>query len=652
MATIGSLNLALTTSMGGLISGFRTAESVVANSSAKMVSSANKIVAVEDKIAQHAAGVSKMGGGGGLFGGLFAGLGETLGPLAATALGIFSISKSISAANEDARAFNKLNAVFKSTGNTTGFTVDQLTAMATGLQKVTNFADETTVSAMATLASFKNISGDIFKGAVISAQDLTEAIGGDLQANIFTIGQILQDPIMNMKKLKGLGIDVTDTFKSQITAMQQSGNMAGAQAAILGQLQTKFGGTAQAVANPITQMENKLNDVAEAFGRVLLPIVGLIKNELDPIADLLAGAFDAAVPAVTAFTGLIWSTVTSAFQAISDFVMPLWEATTSFLSSAFATAYDFVAPILAELVAIASTAFAVIQNAAASLWDGMIQVFTSIGTFISDTFASIGVNTQTFVDLFTWLRTGVETALIAVEFAFQNWQALGELALVGLELGVVTFANQVVYFFSEALPAYLSFFNTHWMEIFTNIVNFTATVASNIWINIKSLWDSILGLFQGDGWDFTPTNLLKGWKTALTEMPIIAERQIGAMEKGLGDKFGMLGQQVGQSFNDFAANRMSALPGEGKAFQGKFAGIGAAPKLAIAGVGPLAGGGSTADNIAAGGGEKLGALVRGSKEAYQAGMNKLVGLAEQQVDHLATIATNTGGEQDQIVDDF
>ncbi len=194
-------------------------------------------------------------------------------PLALVGEGL-ALGETIRQADEFTQTVKKLDAVLQATGNTTGFTHNQLTGMAEDLQKVTNFSERTTIGAEALLATFHNISGDTFKSALKSAMDLTSVMGGDLSDNIKKIGRALDNPIAGMKSLSRLGVTFTEQQKKSIAAMAGSGNLGVAQQMILGQLQGKFGGAAEAMADPFIQFRNKLETLAESIGGITAPRCG------------------------------------------------------------------------------------------------------------------------------------------------------------------------------------------------------------------------------------------------------------------------------------------------------------------------------------------------------------------------------------------
>ncbi len=189
--------------------------------------------------------------------------------------------------------------------------------------------------------------------------------------------------------------------------------------------------------------------------------------------------------------------------------------------------------------------------------------------------------------------------------------------------------------------------------MFTDVVNFTETVATNIWTNLSNLWDAIIGLFNGEGFNFKWTGLTEGFRSVVTELPKIAARQIGPIESGLGQDMESISNSVGQSFDSFINNRTATMADSTKKLSGSVHGLfdncahpdfGKMPALTSPGVGNLAG-----DNMLAGeDGAKVGALVKGSAEAYTASHASVTPLAQlndtatKQLNILNDIKSNTG----------
>lgn len=208
--------------------------------------------------------------------------------LPATALAIGF--KSLNLAREQIQAERKLEAVVRATGNAAGFTADQFKKMAADLQKVTNFSDQATISAIAVLATFKEIKGDIFREAIVAAQDMSSVLGSDLKGSVIQLGKALNDPIKGVTALADAGVSFTQKQKDLIKTLQESGDIMGAQQVILAELKGEFGGAAEEMVDPITQAFNNLGDAMERLGLIALPTISEWANAsseaLEGMADL------------------------------------------------------------------------------------------------------------------------------------------------------------------------------------------------------------------------------------------------------------------------------------------------------------------------------------------------------------------------------
>ncbi|MBU0599065.1 phage tail length tape measure family protein, partial [Patescibacteria group bacterium] len=186
---------------------------------------------------------------------------------------IYGAKRAIEAATEQEQAEKKLAGVLAATGNAAGFTGKQLQEYAADLQKVTNYGDEATISAMGILASFREIKGDQFKQATALALDLSAMLDTDLKSSVVMIGKALNDPTLGLTAMSRAGITFTDSQKAMIKTMQKSGDMLGAQTMILAELEHQFGGTAKAMADPMVMLNNRMGDLTELIGKQLKPAI-------------------------------------------------------------------------------------------------------------------------------------------------------------------------------------------------------------------------------------------------------------------------------------------------------------------------------------------------------------------------------------------
>ena len=200
-----------------------------------------------------------------------------------------TFAASIRAAGEQIKAEKKLEAVLKATGHAAGKTSEEIRKLASERQGLTNFGDEATIAAAGMLATFKEIKGDVFDGALIAAQDLSAVMDQDLNSSIVQIGKALNDPIRGVTALQRVGVAFTKSQKDQIKAMVEAGDLMGAQKIILGELESEFGGAAARMADPFIQFGNMFGDVMENVGFALRPIAREVTEFftkiLGPVSD-------------------------------------------------------------------------------------------------------------------------------------------------------------------------------------------------------------------------------------------------------------------------------------------------------------------------------------------------------------------------------
>jgi hypothetical protein len=191
---------------------------------------------------------------------------------------------------DSAKALAQVDAAVKSTGGAAGKSVAQLEEMAAGLQRMSLFDDDQILKEVtANLLTFTNVTGTEFDKAQVAILNMSTRLGTDLTSASIQVGKALNDPIKGVKALGRAGVQFTAEQKAQIEALQESGDVAGAQAVILKELETQFGGAAEAAAktDPYTQLANEVGNLSEDFGKIiseaLLPLVQFVQRAADSI---------------------------------------------------------------------------------------------------------------------------------------------------------------------------------------------------------------------------------------------------------------------------------------------------------------------------------------------------------------------------------
>ena len=207
----------------------------------------------------------------------------------ASAAGAVIFNKMIAATIEQDRVMAQLNATLKSTGGAAGKTASDLAKTAAELQKITTYGDEAIISAQSLLLTFKEIKGDNFDRTTKAVLDMSTAMGTDLKSAAIQLGKALNDPATQLSALSRSGVSFSESQKEMVKAMVESGNIAEAQTLILKELESQFGGSAEAARNTLggalEGLKNNWGDLFEVQGQASEGMVDSINTLNQTISD-------------------------------------------------------------------------------------------------------------------------------------------------------------------------------------------------------------------------------------------------------------------------------------------------------------------------------------------------------------------------------
>ncbi len=173
----------------------------------------------------------------------------------------------IIAASEAQQAVAQLEATLKSTGRYTPELAQNLTGYAAELQKITTYGDEAIISMQSLLLTFTRIGGDEFTRAQMAVLNVATALKTDLKTAALQVGKALNDPVLGMTALSRSGIQFSEAQKATVKELMAVNDIAGAQKVILAELETQFGGSAEAARNTLggalTALKNAFDDLLE-----------------------------------------------------------------------------------------------------------------------------------------------------------------------------------------------------------------------------------------------------------------------------------------------------------------------------------------------------------------------------------------------------
>lgn len=321
-------------------------------------------------------------------------------------------AQAVQGAKDQAAAVAQVDAAIKSMGNAAGLSSDQLAKFADQLEMNSLVdADEILRKSTANLLTFGNIAGESFLKAQQAAVDMAARMGTDVQSASIMVGKALNDPIKGLTALSKAGIQFTDQQKTQIKTMQEAGNIAGAQAIMLGELNRQFGGAAEAAAKaePMRQVMVKLGQAGDAIGEKLLPLIPVLAESVGSMLDgftslspetqkwvVIIGALATGIgPVVLGMAGLV-----SGFSALLPVITTVAGFMTATLIPNLALLVTALAPILVPLAAVAAAVGAVYL--AWKNWDaitGFVQrLYQSVKTWVLDKLNAVWAGVKAKID--------------------------------------------------------------------------------------------------------------------------------------------------------------------------------------------------------------------------------------------------------------
>lgn len=191
-------------------------------------------------------------------------------------------------------------AAIRSTGGAAGVTAEQVAGLANSIEAATGVSGEMIQQGENLLLTFTNLKNragegnDIFTQTTTIMADMSAALGTDAKGAALQLGKALNDPIQGVSALTRVGVSFTEGQKASIKAMQEHGNIAGAQKLILAELNKEFGGSAEAFGRTWPGILEKAGAAWENFGDALLgPLMPAFKAGMATMADTVNHLADA-----------------------------------------------------------------------------------------------------------------------------------------------------------------------------------------------------------------------------------------------------------------------------------------------------------------------------------------------------------------------
>jgi hypothetical protein len=216
---------------------------------------------------------------------------KTVGLAVAGAFAVKEVSDWVGAAEEANSVSAGLAKTLQNAGDATGDWAKHAEDLSGALMKKTGIDDEVIKGGQTILATFHDVSGavgqqsGIFDRASAAALDMSKAGFGSVDSAATMLGKALQDPEKGLTALGKAGITFSDDQKNAIKAMLDSGDKAGAMAAIMQNVEGQVGGVAESTATAGDKMKTAFGETQESLGNALLPILEAVLPIIQKIAE-------------------------------------------------------------------------------------------------------------------------------------------------------------------------------------------------------------------------------------------------------------------------------------------------------------------------------------------------------------------------------
>lgn len=312
----------------------------------------------------------------------------------------FALKDGIAGMMEMEEQTAQLDSVLKSTGGVAGVTRDQVLGLADALEKTTKFSAENIIEGQNLLLTFTKIGEDVFPRATQAMADMATGMGTDVAGQAIALGKALNDPVAGVAALSRVGVQFTEDQKKVIETMVNTGDIAGAQSVILAELETQFGGSAEAAgktfAGQLEIAKNAVGGITESLAVQFMPVLQTmlqwVMDNLPAIQGFFQTTFDTIGFLITTFTGLFTGEIKSlesVFEYLSDELLggssndfTTWLGEITYvLSQVIGYFEENFLPILKTVVDYIIENWPLIQEAVQVAFDAIIVVATRLWEF-------------------------------------------------------------------------------------------------------------------------------------------------------------------------------------------------------------------------------------------------------------------------------
>jgi len=444
------------------------------------------------------------------------GIGAAIGAaFSVVAIGNFA-KEAVLAAEGVQQANNRIAQIAKSTalfGAETGAVTDRLVKFAEAQEMRLGIDAEVIKGVQGQLLTFKALGqsaddvGGIFDRTTEAAFNMAAAGFGSAEGNAIALGKAMENPTKGLTALRRSGTTFTEEQQELIKSLQASGDLLGAQEVILGELESQYGGVAEATANASTKISLAFDNIKEQAGAVLLPIFADLVEGLMPVLEIigteLASAFTALSPVLTNIVGLLPDLIKSfvpMIPIIGELVGLFLEMVVAVLPL-FVDLFNQLLPVISELVPIIADAFMVALKALMPVFMELVKALMPIVVALLPVLANLIVSlAPIFVRLINAVLPLIDMLLPIfidlITFLTPLLLLVADILAVVL-VGAVDLFVAAIEWLEPKLAAFGKFFSKLWFGIQTLFVKVINGLISNFENFINFFIDGFNAVIRG-----------------------------------------------------------------------------------------------------------------------------------------------------------
>lgn len=351
-------------------------------------------------------------------------------------------------------------------------------------------------------------------------------------------------------------------------------------------------------------MQSAVGTIAAVLMRVGEPIVstigGIFGGVYAAVAPVVTGVYNFLAVSWGAIAGVASTAFTAVYDTVAGVMSSIYTAVAPVVTSVAGVVAAHWLPMVASVIGYYNSIFNVISSTLSAAWSIVQTIAAGIGQAWTWAMDLIGLNTDTAASSVSgafggimkaaeWLQDTVSLAFNVLAYGIKHFDTVIAAAMTSSAYEVVRFGNEVTYFFADVIPGYLAWFGRNWTQVFTDAATMTGTIFANLSSNVGNFFSALWSAMKGDGFDFKWTGLTEGFESAITELPKIAERQVGPMEQVLGQTADALNADLSQGLGQFLNDQDAKTKAAADAIKRAASGMGQSITAAAAGAGATAG---------------------------------------------------------------